>query len=81
VGHGQKVLCQAEPVVAKMRSCRYLHCPLTLIICRPGRKGLQPWYLRANEKVENDKQAWKLVHAYARRWQYNTSAKLDHELS
>lgn len=47
----------------------YLDCPLTLIICRPGRKGRQPWYLLTNEKVKNDKQAWQLVHAYARRWQ------------
>jgi hypothetical protein len=47
----------------------YNDCPLTLIICRPGRKGRQPWYLLTNEKVKDDKQAWKLVHAYARRWQ------------
>jgi Transposase DDE domain len=47
----------------------YGDCPLTLIICRPGRKGRQPWYLLTNEKVENDQQAWELVHAYARRWQ------------
>jgi hypothetical protein len=51
----------------------YLDCPLTLIICRPGRKGRQPWYLLTNEKVKNDKQAWKLVHAYARRWQIEQS--------
>jgi hypothetical protein len=51
----------------------YPDCPLTLIICRPGRKGRQPWYLLTNEAVENDKQAWKLVHAYARRWQIEQS--------
>lgn len=51
----------------------YGDCPLTLIICRPGRKGRQPWYLLTNEAVENDKQAWKLVHAYARRWQIEQS--------
>ncbi len=51
----------------------YLDCPLTLIICRPGRKGRQPWYLLTNEKVETDKQAWQLVQAYARRWQIEQS--------
>jgi hypothetical protein len=47
----------------------YLDCPLTLIICRPGRKGRQPWYL----PVQTDKQAWQLVQAYARRWQIEQS--------
>lgn len=47
--------------------------PLTLIICRPGKKGRQPWYLLTNEPVGNDKDAWKLVHAYARRWQVEQS--------
>jgi hypothetical protein len=51
----------------------YADCPLTLIICRSGRKGRQPWYLLTNEEVENDQQAWKLVHAYARRWQIEQS--------
>jgi hypothetical protein len=51
----------------------YGDCPLTLLICRPGRKGRQPWYLLTNEEVKNDKQAWKLVHAYARRWQIEQS--------
>ncbi len=47
--------------------------PLTLIICRPGRVGRQPWYLLTNEQVENDHQAWQLVRAYARRWQIEQS--------
>jgi hypothetical protein len=47
--------------------------PLTLIICRPGRKGRQPWYLLTNQQVKNDEQAWQLVHAYARRWQIEQS--------
>jgi hypothetical protein len=51
----------------------YEGCPLTLLICRPGRRGRQPWYLLTNEEVKNDKQAWKLVHAYARRWQIEQS--------
>jgi hypothetical protein len=51
----------------------YADKPLTLIICRPGRKGRQPWYLLTNEEVKNDQQAWQLVHAYARRWQIEQS--------
>jgi len=51
----------------------FAHHPLTLLICRPGRKGRQPWYLLTNEEVKNDKQAWKLVQAYARRWQIEQS--------
>ncbi len=55
----------------------YQDCPLTLIICRPGRKGRQPWYLLTNEQVKNDKQAWQLVHAYARRWQIEQSFRFS----
>jgi hypothetical protein len=55
----------------------YADTPLTLIICRPGKKGRQPWYLLTNEKVENDKHAWKLVHAYARRWQVEQSFRFS----
>jgi hypothetical protein len=51
----------------------YADKPLTLIVCRPGRKGRQPWYLLTNQEVENDQQAWQLVHAYARRWQIEQS--------
>jgi len=55
----------------------YLDCPLTLIICRPGKAGRQPWYLLTNEKVETDKQAWQLVQAYARRWQIEQSFRFN----
>ncbi|MFT2011610.1 transposase, partial [Pontibacter sp. 13R65] len=51
----------------------YLSQPLTLIICRPGQKGRQPWYLLTDEEVRSDKDAWRLVHAYARRWQIEQS--------
>jgi hypothetical protein len=51
--------------------------PLTLIICRPGRKGRQPWYLLTNEEVKSDKDAWRLVHAYARRWQIEQSFRFS----
>lgn len=55
----------------------YGDCLLTLLICRPGRKGRQPWYLLTNEAVANDKQAWKLVQAYARRWQIEQSFRFS----
>lgn len=55
----------------------YVDNPLTLIICRPGKKGRQPWYLLTNEKVDNDQQAWRLVHAYARRWQVEQSFRFS----
>jgi hypothetical protein len=60
--------------------CLHPHClgqPLTLIICRPGRKGRQPWYLLTNEEVSSDKDAWRLVHAYARRWQVEQSFRFS----
>jgi hypothetical protein len=55
----------------------YGDCPLTLLICRPGRKGRQPWYLLTNEAVATDKQAWQLVRAYARRWQIEQSFRFN----
>ena len=51
--------------------------PLTLIICRPGRKGRQPWYLLTNQEVKSDREAWRLVHAYARRWQIEQSFRFS----
>ena len=42
--------------------------PLYLVISRPG-KGRKPWYLLTSEPVHNEKQAWRIVFAYARRWQ------------
>lgn len=55
----------------------YADNPLTLIICRPGKKGRQPWYLLTNEKINDDGDAWKLVHAYARRWQVEQSFRFS----
>lgn len=42
--------------------------PLWLVVSRPG-KGLAPWYLLTNEPIETVEDAWKVVFAYARRWQ------------
>jgi hypothetical protein len=41
--------------------------PRTLLVGR--RKGGQPWYLLPNEVVTTAEEAWKVVLAYARRWQ------------
>ena len=42
--------------------------PLTLVVARPGR-GREPWYLLTNEPVRSADEAWRIVFAYARRWQ------------
>lgn len=41
--------------------------PLTLVVGR--RKGQSPWYLLTNEPVQTAEDAWRVVLAYARRWQ------------
>jgi len=51
--------------------------PLTLLICRPGKQGRQPWYLLTGEEVKNDHQAWRLVFAYARRWQVEQAFRFN----
>lgn len=55
----------------------YPDCPLTLTICRPGRKGRQPWYLLTSEEVKSDRDAWRLVFAYARRWQVEQAFRFN----
>ena len=55
----------------------YADRTLTLIICRPGKKGRQPWFLLTNKKINDDGDAWKLVHAYARRWQVEQSFRFS----
>ena len=41
---------------------------LWLLVSRPG-KGRTPWYLLTNEPITTADDAWRLVLAYARRWQ------------
>jgi len=54
--------------------------PLTLVVGR--RKGGTPWYLLTNEVVETAADAWKVVMAYARRWQIEmTFRNLKSELA
>ena len=42
--------------------------PLWLVVSHPG-KGRKPWYLLTNEKLATTDDAWRVVLAYARRWQ------------
>jgi Transposase DDE domain len=42
--------------------------PLWLVVARRG-KGQEPWYLLTNEPIETAADAWRVVLAYARRWQ------------
>ena len=48
--------------------------PLFLVVSRPG-YGRKPWYLLTTEPVENAEQAWKIIFAYARRWQIEMSLR------
>ena len=41
---------------------------LWLVVSRPG-KGRKPWYLLTNEPILTTDDAWRIVMAYARRWQ------------
>ena len=42
--------------------------PLFLVVARPG-QGHSPWYLLTNEPLSNHDHAWRIILAYARRWQ------------
>jgi Transposase DDE domain len=60
-----------------VRHPEYPEQPLYLIICRPGKKGRKPWYLLTTEEVETPQQAWKIVFAYARRWQIEMAFRFN----
>ncbi len=42
--------------------------PLWLVVARRG-QGQEPWYLLTTEPVTTAEEAWRIVYAYARRWQ------------
>lgn len=46
--------------------------PLWLVVSRLG-KGRSPWYLLTNEPIDCADDAWRVVFAYARRWQVETT--------
>jgi hypothetical protein len=48
--------------------------PLWLVVSRPG-QGRKPWYLVTSEPVETPEEAWRIVFAYARRWQVELSIR------
>ncbi len=50
--------------------------PFTLVVSRPG-KGRKPWYLLTNEPVLSVQDAWRIVLAYNRRWQIETSIRFS----
>jgi len=47
---------------------------LFLVVSRPG-YGRKPWYLITTEPVLNAEQAWRIIFAYARRWQIEMSLR------
>ncbi len=47
-----------------------------LVVARPG-GGREPWYLLTTEPVESEAQAWRVVFAYARRWQVELTIRFD----
>jgi hypothetical protein len=47
---------------------------LFLVVSRPG-YGCKPWYLLTSEPIHTSEQAWKIVFAYARRWQIEMSLR------
>lgn len=52
------------------------HQPLWLVVARPG-AGREPWYLLTNEPISSPEEAWKIVLAYARRWNVEMSIRFD----
>ena len=50
--------------------------PLWLVVSRPGH-GREPWYLLTNEPVLSPDDAWRIVFAYAHRWQIETAFRFS----
>jgi hypothetical protein len=49
--------------------------PLWLVVCRS--KGRTPWYLLTAEPITTAEDAWRVVFAYARRWQIELAWRFD----
>lgn len=49
--------------------------PLWLVVAR--RKGDSPWYLLTSEPAHSPELAWKIVFAYARRWQIEMALRFN----
>lgn len=50
---------------------------LWLVVVRGGVPGQEPWYLLTTEPVRTAEDAWKVVMAYARRWQIEMSFRYN----
>ena len=50
--------------------------PLWLVVARPG-QGREPWYLLTSEPILSPQHAWRIVLAYARRWNVEMSLRFD----
>jgi hypothetical protein len=50
--------------------------PLWLVVARPG-QGREPWYLLTSEPILSPQDAWRIVLAYARRWNVEMSLRFD----
>ncbi len=48
--------------------------PLWLVVARPG-EGRTPWYLLTSDPIRSNEDAWRVVFAYARRWQIEMSIR------
>jgi hypothetical protein len=49
---------------------------LWMVVSRPG-AGRQPWFLLTNQPINSSDDAWRIVFGYNRRWQIETSFRLD----
>jgi hypothetical protein len=46
------------------------------LVCARQDKGHEPWYLLTGEPITSVEEAWKVVLAYARRWQIEMAFRL-----
>lgn len=66
---------QSSVLVLPVRHPEQPDIPLSLVVCRSA--GRLPWYLLTNEAVTNEDEAWRVVFAYARRWQIEQTWRYD----
>lgn len=69
--------CEREVgVIAVPVSDTELRNPLWLVVARPGH-GQKPWYLLTTEPITSEDAAWRIVFAYARRWQIEMAIRFQ----
>jgi len=52
------------------------HRSLWLVVARSG-SGREPWYILTNEPISSPEDAWRVVLAYARRWNIEMAIRFD----